>query len=54
MYACDISKMGIRITVARLFRNFPAKVAEKFEKILPLNKCRVKQLFLTPFIAKYN
>jgi hypothetical protein len=34
-----------RNTVARLSRTFPAKVAGKFEKILPLNKCRVKQLF---------
>jgi hypothetical protein len=33
------------ITVARLFRTFPAKVAGKFEKIQPLKKCCVKHPF---------
>jgi hypothetical protein len=41
-------------TVARLFRIFPAKVAGKFEKILPLNKCCGKQHFQTPLMAKDN
>jgi hypothetical protein len=40
------------ITVARLFRTFPAKVAGKFEKVLLLNKCRVKQLLQTPLEQK--
>jgi hypothetical protein len=46
--------VGFYSTVARLFRTFPAKVAGKFEKILLLQKCRVKQLFQTPFFAKGN
>jgi hypothetical protein len=41
-------------TVARLFRTFPAKVAGIFEKILPRNKSRLKQLFQTLFRAKDN
>jgi hypothetical protein len=45
-------KLLFPLTVARLFRTFPAKVAWKLEKILPLNKSCVKQLFQTPYRAK--
>jgi hypothetical protein len=47
-------ELNMGLTVARLFPTFPAKVAGKFEKILPLIKCLVKQLFQTPFRAKDN
>jgi hypothetical protein len=33
------------VTVARLFRTFPAKVAGNFEKILPLPKCHENNFF---------
>jgi hypothetical protein len=58
-HACFSEKIGttfieFKTMVARLFRTFPGKVAEKFEKNLPFHNCRVKQLFQTPFIAKDN
>jgi hypothetical protein len=41
-----------KVTVARLFQTFPAKVAGKFEKIGPLQKILCKATFQTPFVQR--
>jgi hypothetical protein len=42
----------VRITVARLFQTFLAKVAGKFEKVRPLQKILCKATFQTPFVQR--
>jgi hypothetical protein len=46
----EIRKLLEKSTVARLFEDFPAKVAGKFEKIRPLRKMLCKATFQAPFV----